>query len=188
MAILKNLAALDHSIFYWFYDFSGRFSWLDFLIVFCGEYLIYLVVLFVFWHAYRMWQKGGIRNLLPYAEAVASVFLARLVVEPAIHLFYDRVRPFMALSLTHNLIVDTAPSFPSGHTIVMFALATSIFFYDRRFGWFLYTLGIIIGIGRIMGGVHYPSDILGGAVLGIVIGWAVYELSKKVLKNHPHLL
>ncbi len=128
------------------------------------------------------------RNLLPYAEAVVSVFLARLVVEPAIHLFYDRVRPFVALSLAHNLIVDTAQSFPSGHTIVMFALATSIYFYDKRFAWFLYFLGVVIGIGRIMGGVHYPSDILGGAVLGILVGALVYFVSKKILKNHPSLL
>ena len=188
MTMLKSIAALDHSIFYWFYDFSGKSQALDAFIVFCGEYLIYLVVLFVFWHAYRMWRKGGIKNLLPYAEAAVSVFLARIVVEPAIHLFYGRVRPFIALSLTHNLIVDTAQSFPSGHTIIMFALATSIFFYDRKFGWFLYVLGILIGVGRIMGGVHYPSDVLGGAVLGILVGWLVYLVSKKILKNHPHLL
>ena len=70
----------------------------------------------------------------------------------------------------------------------MFALATAIYFYDRRFGWFLFVLGALVGIGRVAGGVHYPTDILGGAILGIIVGWLVYSISKKILKNRPNLL
>ena len=186
--MLTTFVNIDHSIFYFFYNLSGKSEWIDALIVFCGEYLIYLVILFVFWHAYRMWTKGGLKALLPYVEAAISVLLARVVVAELIRLFYDRVRPFAALSLSHNLLIDTAASFPSGHTIAMFALATSVYFYDRKFGWLLYVLGIIIGLGRIAGGIHYPSDVLGGAILGILVGWLVYEVSKKILKKSPSLL
>ncbi len=183
--MIRTLVSLDHSLFYFFYNFSGKSEYLDAFIVFCGEYLIFLVILFVFWHAYRMWRKKGLKAFVPYVEATISVAFARLLIEPTIHLFYDRVRPFVALSLSHNLIVDTASSFPSGHTIVMFALATSIYFYDKKFGWFLYVLGLLIGIGRIAGGVHYPSDVLGGAILGCIAGWLVYLVSKKIFKKHP---
>jgi undecaprenyl-diphosphatase len=186
--MVPSIVSLDHSLFYHLYNLSGRSQVVDFLIVFFGEYLIYLVILFVFWHAYRMWRKGGLKDLVPYAEASVSVVFARGILEPFIHLFYDRVRPFIALSLSHNLIIDAAPSFPSGHTIVMFALATSVYFYDRKFGWFLYVCGILIGLGRVAGGVHYPSDILGGAVLGIIVGWLVYAVSDRILKKSPYLL
>ena len=186
--MLSTLIYIDHSVFYFFYNFSGKSLALDAFIIFCGEYLIFLVALFVFLHAYRMYGKNGKKAFLPYVEAVVSVVLARLFVEPLIQLFYERVRPFIALSLTHNLLTDFAWSFPSGHTIVMFALATSIYFYDRKFGWFLFVLGAIIGLGRVAGGVHYPSDIVGGAVLGIAVGWLVYLVSKKVLKKRPNLL
>ena len=186
--MISTLIYIDHSIFYFFYNLSGKNYFLDALIIFCGEYLIYLVILFVFWHAYRMWQRNGLKAFVPYVEAIISVIIARGVVVELIRVFYDRIRPFEAFSLTHNLIIDSASSFPSGHTIVMFALATSIYFYDKKFGWFLFVLGAVIGLGRIAGGVHYPSDVLGGAVLGIVVGWLVYVVSKQILKNRPNLL
>ena len=186
--MLNTLANTDHSVFYFFYNFSGQSRLVDTLIIFCGEYLIYLVVLFIFWHAYRMWRRNGLKALIPYVEAAIAVVIARGVLVPLIHVFYDRVRPLLALSLSHNLIVDSGASFPSGHTIIMFALATAIYFYDRRFGWFLFVLGALVGIGRVAGGVHYPTDILGGAILGIIVGWLVYSISKKILKNRPNLL
>jgi undecaprenyl-diphosphatase len=186
--MLSTLIYIDHAVFYFFYNFSGKSQAVDALIIFCGEYLIFLVVLFVFWHAYRMYIKNGKKAFLPYVEAVISVAIGNGLVIYLIRHFYERVRPFTALILSHNLITDTSYSFPSGHTIFMFALATSIFFYDRKFGWFLFVLGAIIGLGRVAGGVHYPSDIVGGAVLGIAVGWLVYLVSKKVLKKRPNLL
>jgi len=181
--MISSLVNLDHSIFYFFYNPSGRFAWLDFLIVFCGEYLIYLVVLFVFWHAYRLWRKHGGKAFIPYLEALVSVAIGNAVLVPVVRIFYERVRPYVAFHLTHNLLIDPAFSFPSGHTIFMFALATSIFFYDKKFGTFLYVCGILIGVARIAAGVHYPSDIFGGAVFGIAIGILVYKIIGKAFSG-----
>jgi undecaprenyl-diphosphatase len=82
------------------------------------------------------------------------------------------------------VLVDTAASFPSGHTIFMFALATGVWRINKRFGWWLYALGLLIGAARVAGGVHYPSDIVGGIVLGIatsfVITWCWKALARTV--------
>ena len=180
--MLKTLVYIDHSIFYRLYDLSGKSQVVDAIIIFFGEYLVYLVILFVFWHLYRLWCKHKRKAFIPYIEALVSVAIGNGIVVPLFRIFYERVRPYVALHLTHNLLVDPTFSFPSGHTIFMFALATSVFFYDKKFGTFLYVCGALIGIGRIVAGVHYPSDVFSAAVFGIAISMCVYKIFGRRLR------
>jgi undecaprenyl-diphosphatase len=92
---------------------------------------------------------------------------------------YPRPRPFVVLNIPHLLAV-TSPSFPSGHTIFVFSIATVLFFYYRPLGYFAYASGLMIGLAWIMPGVHYPSDVLAGMVLGIAVGAAVTNLTQRV--------
>lgn len=64
-------------------------------------------------------------------------------------------------------------SFPSNHTAAAFALSLSVFFHRRSLGLFLLALSLIIGLGRVAEGVHYPIDILGGALLGLCVAWII---------------
>ncbi len=59
-------------------------------------------------------------------------------------------------------------SFPSGHTTTSFALAVVIGRYYRRWEAVFFALAIGVGLSRVYVGVHFPGDILGGAVIGIV--------------------
>lgn len=63
-------------------------------------------------------------------------------------------------------------SFPSDHAVLFFALATGLMFISKKIGVFalIYSL-LIIGLPRVYLGLHYPTDILVGAVIGIGIGW-----------------
>ena len=90
-----------------------------------------------------------------------------------------RPRPLHEASL--NLVLpygvsDSAlgklSSFPSDHAVLFFSLATGIFFVSMRVGLlaFLY-VAVFIALPRIYLGLHYPTDILVGAVLGMTIGW-----------------
>ncbi len=179
--MISVLVYIDHSIFYWLYNFSGRSYVLDATIIFFGEYLVYLVILFVFWHLYRLWRTHKKKAFIPYVEALVSVAIGNGIVVSLFRMFYERVRPYVALHLTHNLLIDPTFSFPSGHTIFMFALATSIFFYDKKFGTFLYICGILIGVARVAAGVHYPSDVFAGAIFGVAISMCVYKIFRKTL-------
>lgn len=73
-------------------------------------------------------------------------------------------------------ILDNWSSFPSDHAGLGFALAACIFMLNRQWGIFAYlhTL-IIICIPRMYLSYHYPSDVLGGAVIGILSAWAVMK-------------
>ncbi|MEI6345799.1 MAG: phosphatase PAP2 family protein [bacterium] len=164
------LHSFDLSVFGFLHGLAGQSGWVDGVIVFLGEYLAYVAVLAMLVAAFRAYRAGKLSEVLVYATAAVSGLLARVVVAGGIRYFYHRPRPFAALNLPH-LLTETSYAFPSGHAIFFFALAAGVFATNKRLGTWLYVAAILIGIGRIAAGVHYPSDILGGAVLGIFIGY-----------------
>jgi len=74
--------------------------------------------------------------------------------------------------------VDTPAtySFPSGHATVSFACATVLALAVPRLSLPLFTLAVLISFSRVYVGVHYPFDVLAGAVLGIAIAIALRTL------------
>lgn len=74
-------------------------------------------------------------------------------------------------------------SFPSGHTLASFEGAVSIWLYNRRWGEAFLVLAACIAFSRLYLFVHFPTDVLGGMVLGILIAWLVH---KAVLKKCLH--
>ncbi len=89
---------------------------------------------------------------------------------------FMRPRPFM-LDDAVDLLIRTPQdwSFPSGHTLSSFEAATAIFQYNRIWGSAAYILAGFIAFSRMYLQVHFPSDVLAGAVLGILIALWVYE-------------
>lgn len=73
-------------------------------------------------------------------------------------------------------------SFPSGHTQASCIATTIITLTNKKFGWVVIPLTILIAFSRMYLYVHFPTDILGGAVLGITIGALTYVYGTKILK------
>lgn len=80
-----------------------------------------------------------------------------------------RDRPFVGLPDTRSSIQPSDKfSLPSGHSAGAFLMAALISFYYPGFAGIAYILASLVGLSRVMLGVHYPTDILAGAVLGTI--------------------
>lgn len=117
-------------------------------------------------------RKVGVCSLIALAGSllVNNVILKNLVA---------RTRPYDVIEGLHSLIGKQNDfSFPSGHTGSSFAAATVMFCgLKKRYGSFAMILAALIGFSRMYVGVHYPSDVIGGALIGAVIGYMVYTVS-----------
>ena len=65
-------------------------------------------------------------------------------------------------------------SFPSNHAMNMFTAATVLSYFYQKYSCYFFGFAALIGFSRIYVGVHYPIDIIGGAVFGIILGSGVY--------------
>jgi len=179
----------DSNFVLWINSFAGKNNFVDGIIIFLGEYFIFFVLLGVFITAYMFYcRQKQLTSLFPFISAGLSALLAYFPIAFIIKNVTARPRPFVVLSL-HQLIQDNSFAFPSGHTIFLFALGTMIFPYHKKIGIFTIISGFLVGLARVAAGVHYPSDILGGAVIGVVIGVCMYSLHTNVLaKSYARLL
>ena len=175
--------ALDTNLFYFLNSFAGRFQFLDAFIIFIAAYLQYFVVVLAFLFLYLS-DYSKRKKLRLFLMAAASVIIARLLAVEVIRFLYHSPRPFAVLE-TNKLLSsgwfysDAEWSFPSGHAAFFFALATTIYLYNKKWGLVFFVLSAIIAISRIAAGVHYPSDILGGAAVGIIVACLIFYFLKK---------
>ena len=172
----------DSQLFYFLHSFDGRNEFLDQTIFFVGEYLIWIIGLAFVCSIFLHYKKSlpGTKHLP--ALALATALIANVCVSFVLKMLVQRPRPFQILQI-HHLITDNTYAFPSGHTTFMFALATGVYAYNKKLAWALYTFGLLIGLARIMGGVHWPTDILGGAIIGFLTAWLIRIFFFKKTQN-----
>ena len=118
-----------------------------------------------------LWMTGPHQwrptNQITTMVAAAAIGAANAITT-VINGIVDRPRPFVDNDLTLLFYAPTDPSFPSNTASVGFALATAVFLRHRRLGGALYVLAFCWGFARVYAGVHYPTDILAGAGVGIM--------------------
>ncbi|MCX6706551.1 MAG: phosphatase PAP2 family protein [Candidatus Woesearchaeota archaeon] len=164
---------IDYQLFSLVNRFAGQNQYIDYIAVFLAVYLIFGFAILILLR---------INNKKLLITAALSSLLA-FESKHLISLFYFRPRPFM--DHTVNLIVNrlSDSSFPSNHASVSFAIATSIFFYDRKLGIIAFVMAGLIAVSRVFVGVHYPFDILIGSIIGILSAYLSYHLVKYLSKN-----
>jgi undecaprenyl-diphosphatase len=81
---------------------------------------------------------------------------------------WDRARPYDAHPGVAHLFISASsdPSFPSDHATAAFAIAVAIWLRNRKAGWLALAMATILAVSRVAVGVHYPSDVIAGALIG----------------------
>ncbi len=171
---------MDYAVEQWINAPSGSLPPLDVAmkVVAGGAEVIFLVLV-------AAWFLVGLvrRQHIDREGSIAAVLAAggALLVNQVIALFWARPRPFVAHPSVHVLLSrSTDPSFPSDHAAAAFAIATIALFFRPRLGTAAVVLACLVAYARVYVGLHYPGDVLGGALVGIVVAVVLMRLLRVV--------
>ena len=118
------------------------------------------------------------------AAGIVAVALCDSVGARVLKPFFGRVRPCFALpagSVRQLVPISASGSMPSLHAANNMAAALVAFLAERRTGFVLFPVALLVGLSRIGVGVHWPSDVLAGAVWGAIaagFGWGAAQLAR----------
>lgn len=173
---------LDLYVFKLVNGFAGKWFLLDFLGIFFAKYLgyflIYFLLFFLIINYKKYWRM--------VTESLVAAVLVRFVLVELFYFLHFRFRPFVTGQA--NLLIPYSPhqtSFPSGHASFYFALSTIIYGYNKKAGIVFFIGSFLISLSRVFVGVHWPSDIVAGAFIGILMGIILNKLFKKILIKKP---
>jgi undecaprenyl-diphosphatase len=161
------VTGVDLSLYEWLngaaFRHDGLEDWLRFFAT-DGQFF-FIALLAGLFLVYGKWSSRNGRHGV--VAAGFSAGLALLVAQVISHL-WERPRPYVAHPGDAHLFVSPSadPSFPSDHATASFAIAVAIWLRHRRAGTVALVLAVLVSVGRVAVGTHYPSDVLGGAVLG----------------------
>ena len=150
-------------------------------------YIIYLVISLLLCFPKKT-RKYGVAMVIAF---LVAFLLVNVLIKPGV----GRLRPYVTLKdtpfwdtyQTHwanaGSHLEDDMSFPSGHTSLNFAaftaLAAVLIKNKKKWAWVLLLIPVIVGITRIIRCVHYPSDVLGGMIIGVFAGLIGYLAAAK---------
>lgn len=141
----------------------------DAIITFFASFLIW----FMFLGLAVLWVVDGRIKREQALHALASSTIAWVLAE-MFKSFIPIVRPFHLNGLEPlTLTIPNGFAFPSSHTAVAFALAVTIWLHDKKIGTVYLVAATMVGVARIAAHVHFPIDIIGGALIGITVAYLV---------------
>jgi len=178
---------MNDVIFFAFYNLAHRSVFFDKIAVFTADTLPYLVILaagiFLLFHHEVFPSKNPFKIFVQKWKEIALVFFSGILawfLASILKIMIHHPRPFVLFSQVTPLFTETDFSFPSGHATFYMALSFALFFSHKKVGYIFMFIALLIGIARIIVGIHFPLDILGGFVLGTLTAYAVRFVYGKV--------
>jgi len=169
---------MNNTIFYFFYNLAHQSNFFDQVVIFLAVYLPYIVIisagLFLLFHHEVFKAESPAQIFLQKKKEILSVFFTgafAYIVATILKAIIHTNRPFIEFSNVYPLISKTDFSFPSGHATFFLALAVGIFLKHKKAGYVFMAVALLIGVARVVAGVHFPVDILGGFVLGALVAY-----------------
>jgi len=151
------------------------------MITFLASYLVWVMFLGlgILWLI-----DGRVKKENVFHTLIATMFVWAAC--EMIKALFPVARPFVTNgSLIKTATLPLSATFPSIHSAVAFSMATMIYLHDKKLGTVFILAAIGVALGRVWANVHYPVDVLAGAVLGVVVSiglekFHVFKLIKKL--------
>lgn len=179
---MNPLLSADRSALLYLNSWAGHSSALDLFFKTIGEYSIYLVPFLLIgiwvWFTYGEGLTDRLQRKLVVLQAVIAGVVGWFIVNPIVGHFFSRPRPFAGLGGVKEVLFHRPDkSFPSDHATFLFSIGFYFLYAGwKKTGWSVIILGIVVSFARVVLGVHYPLDILGGLVIGALVAWVLFAL------------
>jgi undecaprenyl-diphosphatase len=183
------VSGIDNTILLWITSFAGRYAPLDLIARYlANDFLVPAAMALI---GSSLWFVGKTkderrRNQWGFIFAIVGLGISALVIQ-LIHSHFFRARPYVAFpqlipQVQKFFYEPSVSSFPSTSATVTFAFAFGIWLENKRIGVLLLCMAALMSISRVYIGIHYPSDILAGAVIGIAIALILSYVLRRFLK------
>lgn len=158
------MQSADSTLFEKINGMAGANGAADWLMVSVAKYspIVIAIVLVILWLRWR-------RDTQRASALAATAALIALGVGQMVGRLFPRARPSDAVPAHLLLPRSLDVSFPSDHATLAFAVAAVLFAWNRRWGSALILFALLTALARVWVGLHYPGDVLGGAILGAMV-------------------
>ncbi len=174
------LNPFDTTVYHFINGFAGKNHVIDSIAIFFAKDAIEIyAVLFVL--AWFVLPKRDIKNRHALVMAGLSGILALLINVIISHIWF-RPRPFLTIPHHTELVAHSADaSFPSDHTSGSFGFAAGSWGRQQKWiSWLFTIIAVLVMIARVFVGVHYPTDVIGGMIVGIIASQIMWRFSKLI--------
>lgn len=123
--------------------------------------------------------KGGAKGRIAVLSMIIAVGLTDYISGEFLKSFFARIRPCHELIDVRLLInCGSGKSFPSNHAANNFAMAVVLTHFYKKWTWLFFTLASMVAFSRVYTGVHYFSDIVGGAIFGTIMALLILQAAR----------
>ena len=168
---------MNQKIFFKLNNLVGKSKFFDLTLIFWAKYFpfvfwLWLIIIFLF-------PNVG-KGLILSRERIVYIHLTGIIVwliVLLIKIIHFTPRPYLT-KRTKALIrkKKSSSAFPSGHTALFFALGGIFICFSLPLGISVFVCAFLVGLSRLISGLHWPIDILGGAIIGISIAFFITYL------------
>lgn len=171
---------MDFRVYHAVNGFAGRHTWLAHLLAHIENVSIPVlaVATVVLWLLAR---PGGSRRWKVAAMSALGSAAVALLVNLAIAQLWARPRPYAAHVAQVWVTRTPDSSFPSDHTAAAFAIAFAVLAFSRRAGLLFVAAAVVVSVGRVVVGAHYPGDVLAGTLVGLGAALLVTKAAQPAL-------
>ena len=177
--MLETIQSIDFSILNFIYD-NFRCAFLNPIMVLIsnlgnGGFIFIVATIILLLN--KKTRKIGLTFAI---SLIIGFIIVNLIMKPTI----ARIRPYeinQAVILLSGKMHDY--SFPSGHTLAGFEFATAVFLYNKKWGLISYIFALLMGFSRLYLYVHFPTDVICGAILGVLFSIISYYITKAICKK-----